>query len=245
MKKITFGFLLLIIGLIVNSQTNSEKIKIAEDLELQKISDNAYIHVSYKEFDKWGAIGANGLLLIDKNQAFIFDSPWTDEQTEKLVLWIKDSMKLEIVGFIPNHFHIDCMGGLGTFKKYNIKSYANQMTIEIAESKGLPKPEYGFKDSLELKLGEKRIQCYYLGPAHSMDNIVVWIPSGKILFPACMVKSINSRNLGNTSDGDLELYAKTLDKLTEKFPKAEIIVPGHGKTGGLELIEHTIQLTKK
>ncbi len=86
---------------------------------------------------------------------------------------------------------------------------------------------------------------YYLGAAHSMDNIVVWIPSEQILFPACMVKSIGSKNLGNTTDGDLTAYPKTLAKLIKKFPSAKIVIPGHGKHGGLELIKHTIELTNK
>lgn len=245
MKKLIVSLFLVIVGLTGFSQPNSDVIKIAEDLSLKKISDNVYVHVSYKNIQKWGPVGANGVLLIDKKQAFLFDSPWTDEQTEKLVSWIKDSMDLTIVGFIPNHWHIDCMGGLGVVQQQGIKSYANKRTIEIAKTKGLPVPAHGFNDSLELVVGEKRILCYYLGPAHSTDNIVVWIPSEKVLFPACMVKSINSKNLGNTSDGNLKVYPQTLSKLIKKFPTAEIVVPGHGGTGGLELIEHTLQLTKK
>jgi len=153
-------------------------------------------------------------------------------------------MNVEIVGFIPNHWHEDCMGGLGYIHKQGIKSYANQQTIDIAKTKDLPVPVYGFKDSLELKLGEKLIDCYYLGAAHSMDNIVVWIPSEKILFTSCMVKNMLSKNLGNTADGDLISYPMTLTKVMKKFPSAKIVIPGHGEYGGLELIEHTLELIK-
>lgn len=87
-----------------------------------------------------------------------------------------DSMKIEIVGFIPNHWHDDCMGGLGYLQSQKIESYANQMTIDIAKTKNLPIPDHGFKDSLQLHLGDKLIKCYYFGAAHSLDNIVIWIP---------------------------------------------------------------------
>ena len=119
------------------------------------------------------------------------------------------------------------------------------MTIDLAKAKKLPVPDHGFKDSLQLKLGDKLICCYYLGAAHSMDNIVVWIPSEKILFPGCMVKSMEARDLGNTADGDLTAYHETIEKLTIKFPEAKIVVPGHGPFGGLELIRHTKELTSK
>ena len=89
------------------------------------------------------------------------------------------------------------------------------------------------------------IECFYFGPAHSSDNIVVWIPSEKILFAGCMVKSIDATNLGNTADGDLNAYPHTIDRLLSRFPDAKIVIPGHGKFGGLELILHTKELTSR
>jgi len=227
------------------SQIKYEKVKISNDLELIKLSENAYVHVSYLNLSNYGRTPANGLIFINGNEAFIFDSPWTDSLTMDLFSWIADSMKLKIVGFIPNHWHVDCMGGLGFIQHKKIETYANQMTIDIAKSKNLPIPAHGFKDSLQLKLGDKMINCYYLGAAHSLDNIVVWIPSEKILFAGCMVKSLNSKDLGNTADGDLIAYPKTIDKLINKFPNAKIVIPGHGKFGGLDLITHTKELSIK
>lgn len=244
MKKVLTGLFVVLFQLAGFTQTQDKIIPVSDGLELIQISGNAFIHVSYANISNWGRVAANGLLLINKNQAFLFDTPWTDKQTEELVFWIRDNLNTEIVGFVPNHWHEDCMGGLGYLQKQGIKSYANQLTIDIAQKEGLPLPEQGFRDSLELKLGEKVIDCYYLGAAHSMDNVVVWVPSEQILFPGCMVKEINSNNLGNTSDGDLTAYPKTLTKLLNKFPSAKIVIPGHGKYGGEELIKHTLELSK-
>jgi len=119
------------------------------------------------------------------------------------------------------------------------------MTIDIAKANNLPVPANGFKDSLQLQLGDKVIKCYYFGAAHSLDNIAVWIPSEQILFPGCIVKSINSRDLGNIVDGDLSAYPKTIDKLIKRFPMAKIVIPGHGPFGGYELIKHTKELATK
>jgi metallo-beta-lactamase class B len=162
-----------------------------------------------------------------------------------LFSWITDSLKLKIVGFIPTHWHVDRMGGLGFIQHQKIETYANQMTIDIAKSKNLPIPAHGFKDSLQLKLGEKEIKCYYLGAAHTLDNIVVWISSEQILFAGCIVKSLSSEDLGNTADGDLIAYPKTIDKLIKEFSSAKIVIPGHGQFGGLDLITHTKYLSTK
>jgi len=243
MKRIlTF---ILIGGLQLSGYSQENTIRISENVELIKISANAYVHVSYAFMPDYGRVGSNGLVFVNGNEAFLFDTPMTDSLTLDLVSFIRDSMKLKITGFVPNHWHVDCMGGLEFIQDQKIESYANQMTIDIATSKILPVPDHGFKDSLALKLGNNPIKCYYLGAAHSLDNIVVWIPSEQVLFPGCMVKSINSKDLGNTADGDLAAYPKTIDALIRKFRMAKIVIPGHGQYGGLELLTHTKELTAK
>jgi metallo-beta-lactamase class B len=222
-----------------------DSIKISKDLELIKISGNAYIHVSYTVLPQYGKVAANGLIFINDNKAFLFDSPWTDSLTKELVGYLRDTMGLTIGGFIPNHWHSDCMGGLGYLLSQNIESYANQKTIEIARRQGLPLAANSFQDSLQLFLDDKIIDCYFPGAAHSTDNIVVWIPSEKILFPGCMVKSMDTADLGNVADGDLKAYPATIDKLIKKFTTAVIVIPGHGKAGGLDLLYHTRNLLRK
>jgi metallo-beta-lactamase class B len=240
---------ILIVSLIIQlngfAQADFKKIYISKDIELIKLSENAYVHVTYASLPNFGRFSSNGLIYIYGNEAFLFDSPVTDSLTMSLVTWLKDSMNLRIVGFVPNHWHEDCMGGLKCLQSQKIDSYANQMTIDIAKTKNLPVPAHGFQDSLQLQLGDRLIKCYYFGAAHSLDNIVVWIPSEKILFAGCMIKSINSKDLGNVVDGDLVTYPKTIDTLIERFPMAMIVIPGHGQHGGFELIEHTKELTTK
>ena len=224
------------------SQTDNKIIRVAKDIEIIKLSDNAYLHISYQDLPNYGRTPANGLIFINGRDAFLFDTPWNDSLTMALFSWITDTMKLHLAGFVPNHWHNDCMGGLGFLQKQKIESYANQMTIDIAKSRNLPVPDNGFKDSLQLWLGDKLIECYYPGPAHSSDNIAVWIPSEQILFAGCMVKSLDSKNLGNTADGDLKAYPLAIEKLKDKFPTAKIVIPGHGHCGGFNLIMHTRDL---
>jgi len=245
MKKL---LLIIFIGLSQLSgftQINFKKIKVSNDIELIRISNHVFVHVSYAELPGFGRFPSNGLIYINEGKAFLFDTPVTDSLTKILVSWIIDSMKLKIAGFVPNHWHDDCMGGLRYLQSIGIASYANQMTIEIAKTKGLPIPTHGFKDSLSLSLGDKAINCYYFGAGHTLDNIVVWIPSEKILFGGCMVKEFNATGLGNTVDADLNEWPKTMDKVIERFKTARIVIPGHGQFGGLELLQHTRELLTK
>ena len=239
--------LILIFGGIIHiggfSQNDYKRINISKDIELIKLSENAYIHVSWADYPQFGRLSSNGLIFINGNDAFLMDTPVTDSLTKDLVSWLTDSMNLKIVGFVPTHWHNDCMGGLGYLQSQKIESYANQITVDIAKAKNLPVPAHGFKDSIQLQLGDKPISCYYFGAAHSLDNIVAWIPSERILFAGCMVKSANSTDLGNTADGDLMAYPKTIGKLMERFPMVKIVIPGHGPFGGLELIKHTRKLS--
>lgn len=219
--------------------------RISEDVQLVKISDHAYVHVSFTEMAGFGRVGSNGMLFVNNGDAILFDTPASDPLTRQLVSWIQDRMGLRLVAFVPNHWHSDCMEGLAYLDSIGVDSYANTRTIEIARAKGLPVPRHGFDDSLSMELNGLEVECFYPGPAHTLDNIVVWIPSERILFAGCMVKEMNSQSLGNTADGDLSSYEKTIECVMKRYPDPLIVIPGHGAAGGKELLEHTRELASR
>jgi metallo-beta-lactamase class B len=243
--KISNLFTLIFILLrIVYPQTQFETIEVSKDIDLIKLTENVYIHISYFNSEQYGRFPSNGMIYIQDDEAFLFDTPMTEKLTRDLISFITDSMKINIKGFIPNHWHNDCIGGLEYLNQLGINSYANQITIEIADLKHLPLPKNGFKDSLTIKFGNNEIVCKYLGAGHSTDNIVIWLPSEKILFGGCMVKEMNSTGLGNIEDADLDQWPETIKKVTKEFSDANYIIPGHGKIGGIELLAHTLELLK-
>ena len=66
------------------------------------------------------------------------------------------------------------MERLSMIDSLGISSYANWKTVEIAKAKGLPVPKRGFTDPVDVMLGDRKMECYYHGPAHWLGNIVVW-----------------------------------------------------------------------
>lgn len=235
-------FILILLQSPATGQNATHKIKISNDIDLIRLSSNAYIHVSRASMGSFGMVSSNGLIFINKGKAFLFDTPANNAQTKQLVTWVEDSLHVRFAGFVPNHWHEDCMGGLGYLKMRRIPSYANRMTIALAKQHHLTVPEKGFKDSLILHLGNKRVECYYPGKGHSTDNIVVWIPSEKILFAGCMVKEMKANTKGNLSDADVKAWPSTIKKVMAKFPSARIVIPGHGEAGGFELLQHTLEV---
>jgi metallo-beta-lactamase class B len=225
------------------SQNGNKTYKVSPDLEIYQLSSKAYLHVSFSDF-QGNRIGSNGLILVDGKEAFLFDTPMEEKVTRDLNKFINDSLKADIVGFVPNHWHSDCIGGLAFLHSIGVKSYANKLTIKIAKEHNLEVPKNGFTDSLKLKLGNEEIFCFFPRAAHSMDNIVVWIPQEKMLFAGCMAKEMRSNSMGNTVDGDLKAWPGTIKKVMEKFPSAQMVIPGHGFIGGPELLKHTLELAQ-
>ena len=245
MKQLIFLLLLLTIHFFAPAQTTRKTINVADDLQLFRITDHAWVHVSVSEIAGFGSVSSNGVVFINKGEAFLFDTPVTDSLTEVLVRIISDSLKSKLVGFVPNHWHEDCMGGLKYLQSIGVESYANQITIEEANKRNLPVPSLGFTESQQLNLAGKSIECWYPGGGHTKDNIVVWLPDEKVLFAGCMVKEMKSKTLGNLADADIKSWPGTIEKLIEKYKNVEIVIPGHGLWGGPELLKHARELLTK
>ena len=150
-------------------------------------------------------------------------------------------MRVSIEGVIATHWHVDCMGGLEAVHEAGIKSYAYKLTAEICKKENLPIPQITFQDSLIIG-SNNELLLKYLGPGHTEDNIVVYIPSEKILFAGCMAKTLSWNSLGFTGDANIPEWPETLKKVINTFPEAKIVIPGHGESGGLDIIKHTLTL---
>lgn len=234
---------LLFLGTHVISQ--NKQIFIADDIQLVELSDSIYLHVSWIEQETYGRFSSNGILFIKNGKALMIDSPMETNTTEKLYNYLLDTMHIKIEKQIPGHFHDDCLGGLAFLKTKGVKSLSGNLTREKCIELNLAIPDTSFDDSILFEFYSENVACYYLGGGHSYDNIVVYFPKHNILFGGCMVKSKESKSIGFIGDADLEAWPKTLQKLKNKFPEAEIIVPGHGNWGGLELIDHTLGILQQ
>jgi glyoxylase-like metal-dependent hydrolase (beta-lactamase superfamily II) len=231
MKKI-----LIVVLFIVVQTLNSfgQIINLSKGLTVTKIAEGVYIHT----YDR-----SNGMIYVNKGEAIIVSTPPSDNATTELINWTKKQLKAKIIGYVIDRWHPDAMEGLDIVQKKGIKSYSYELTKTIAKKKGLPIPNIGFDPKLELKVGNEKIICHYFGPAHTSDGIVVWIPKEKILFGGNEIRNYGGW-IGNIGDANLNEWSKTIEKVKKEYGNAEIVIPGHGKHGGAELIDYTINLYK-
>ena len=228
-------FLILIIGLLgiiqLSAQT-ADRITVDKDIQLIRLQDSIYIHVSWHQPDNFGRFSSNGLIIIKNGQALMIDTPMDNDKTERLTQYLKNTFKVELTKLIIGHFHDDCLGGLGYLKSIGIQSIANSRTIEKCKEVGLPTPSTSFTDSLKFNFNGEEIDCRFFGAGHSFDNITVWVPNKKILFGGCLIKSVDSKGLGNLSDAVVAEWDLTIKKLMDKFKDIVTVIPGHGDFGG-------------
>ena len=215
-----------------------------DSLDIKKINENIYIHISYIDLEKYGPFPCNGLIYKNNNEVIIFDTPMNNKSSRRLISWIRNELKCKIKAIVINHFHDDAIGGLEAFHEEKIPSYASDKTIQLAKENDKTVPLHSFKDVKNLNLNNELIINKYIGPAHTEDNIISYIPSQKLLFGGCMVKEMNASK-GYLGDANLDEWSNTMQKIIDQYPDLEIIIPGHGEHGGMELLEYTKNLFSK
>jgi metallo-beta-lactamase class B len=233
-----------VIAFTTYGQHEKKEIVVTEGLTLISLKDNIYQHVSDLQTTNFGKVKCNGLIYINKKDAIICDTPATEALSKELLNWMaKNYPDVKIKAVIVNHFHADCLAGLRLFHHAGIRSYAHNLAPELLKMKKDTSqiPQHLFSESLEIKVGNKKVVNYYAGEAHTRDNIITWIPSESTIFGGCMVKSMNASK-GNLEDANVKEWSNTIRKIKSKYPAASLVVPGHGDAGGQELLDYTITL---
>lgn len=211
-------------------------------LEVVKLSDHSYMHISYIETAEGNFIPCNGYIYTNKGEAMIFDTPLNDSISKQLIDFVRNDLKLTIKGVVINHAHSDAAGGLGAFTKENIPSYASIQTADLLKQDSLI-ISHPFKDSQTISMKGHTIENRYVGEAHASDNIVSYMPKEHLLFGGCMIKSHGAEK-GNLEDANLETWSETVVSIKKMFPDVKVVIPGHGSNGDATLLDYTIGLFK-
>lgn len=233
------------------SLASSEDIRVRKDsviyqsdqLIVLKISPGTYQHISYLETNDFGKVACNGMIVINNNEAILFDTPTDDKSSEELISFVQEKLNAKITGLIPTHFHKDCIGGLATFNKYNIPVYANERTLSMLKQKDNKdiRNIKSFRDSIILPLGQENVVARFLGEGHTKDNIIGYFKRDHVLFGGCLIKEMRASK-GNLEDANIKGWPETVRRVRDEFPNVKIVIPGHGHAGGKELLDYTEML---
>ena len=250
---------LFTLGFSNTSFAKSDVIRLPHNIEIRKITDNAYTatDVDYHE----------STVLIVKTQdetVVIASSPFEGVGTQAMMDWIKKDLKPKKMVTVNTHFHLDGSGGNEVYEKNGVEIWSSDLTQKFQKEKlkgTLKGAARGFKGDLEKRIlntqvvpakhtfpakegktfdfsGEK-VEVFFPGEAHSLDNVVVYFPKQKVLFGGCMIKPEVIGYLGDANVKAWPESAKRLKKFDVKY-----VVQGHGPVGGPEFLDKTIQVAE-
>ncbi|WP_075779393.1 MBL fold metallo-hydrolase [Streptomyces acidiscabies] len=95
-------------------------------------------------------------------------------------------------------------------------------------------PDLTFSDRLTLHLGDERAELLYVGPAHSTNDVAVWLPERGCLFAGDVLMSgCTPFCLMGSLEGSLRAVARL------RALGAETVVCGHGPVCGPEVFDAT------
>ncbi len=211
------------------------------ELELQEIASGVWLHTSWGEVNG-KPVPSNGLVVRDGAGLILIDAAWGPAATKALLSWVESEAGVPVKQAIVTHFHVDRVGGTPVLERAGIPVLANGKTVELMKGGDLPLPtslgELEPGDTVEVG----SIEVFYPGPAHTLDNVMVYVPGAKLLYGGCAVRSPDRPGPGYTGDGDVEDWAAAIIRARDRYPDATKVVPGHGAMGDRELLEHTISL---
>jgi glyoxylase-like metal-dependent hydrolase (beta-lactamase superfamily II) len=145
---------------------------------------------------------------------------------------------------IVTHYHADHVYGLQTFQARGARIVAQRRSAEYLNSDTarlrlaasreelapwidattrLVAPDRVIDDRLELEIGGERFVLMHAGPAHTPEDLVVYMPSTGILFSGDLVFRGRIPFVGQA---DSARWIAALDELVTRQPR--VVVPGHG-----------------
>ena len=221
-----------------------EVISITDDLEVTRLHDGVWLHTSWNKYRDM-RVPSNGLIVREGDGLVLIDTAWGVASTLALVEWIDENLKLPVTRAIVTHSHDDRLGGGAVLSARGIPFSGHPLTVEIARRTNKPAPvalEVLRDPGSTVQLGA--LVVIYPGPGHTVDNIAVWLPGLRMLVGGCAVKSADSTNLGYIGEADLAAWPGSIRRLMAAVPDDGpiVVVPGHGATGGRELLTHTLKL---
>ncbi|WP_412067963.1 subclass B1 metallo-beta-lactamase [Rubrivirga sp. IMCC43871] len=216
------------------------------EIALHALAPGVWAHVSTFELDGGTVYPSNGLVVRDGDDVWLVDTAWGEAATEALLAAVDAEIGLPVQGAVSTHFHDDRVGGADVLRQRGIPVYASSMTQRLAAAEGNAVPS----DSLagltvpgaSTRLGP--FEVLYPGAGHTRDNVMVYVPGAGVLAGGCAVSEANRTTAGNTADADLDSWPGALRLARDRFPDAEIVVPGHGPPGTLALFDHSIMLVE-
>ncbi len=187
---------------------------------------------------------SNAGFVVTPKGVVVIDALGSPVLAQKLIQEIRKITKQKIVAVVLTHYHADHVYGLQEFKRLGATIYAqkdgiNYLASETAkqrliasridfapwvnENTRLVPADVWIDQRKTITVGGVEFQISRVGPAHAPEDLIVFIPSEKVLFAGDLVFRGRIPFVGNA---DSRGWMSALDEIQKLKPK--IVVPGHG-----------------
>jgi len=211
---------------------------------LSKVGEGVWVHTTNYALPGQSPIPVNGLVVADGDDLILVDGAWGELATLSLLEAIKAETGKKPTKMIVTHHHADRTAGVDAAEWQGLQVFTHPDTPQLAARAGFPVPDTSVAALKNPKSRTKvgSLEVAYPGHGHAQDNLIVYLPSAHILYGGCAVRGAGVTTLGNVADADLEKWAESLRWMKATYPKAKLVVPGHGKGANLSLIDATLGL---
>lgn len=198
-------------------------------------------------------IGERGVLVID-GQA-------TPAMAERVVARIRELTDKPVKSLVLTHFHADNTLGAAAYEAGEV--IASDLTRRMMETRGaedilvsrerdprlfsdLPAnaetsmPSMTIASSMTIDLGGLDVRLMHLGRAHTMGDLVVWVPEAGVIYAGDLVQKSAIPYCG---DAHLADWPRALDRIPAFRPTT--LVPGRGRIAeGAQAVTTAVETTR-
>ena len=210
---------------------------------LEEVSPDVYAYIQLD--GSWGL--NNTGFITGSDSVSVVDTCFTEARTRAFLRAIGDVTDLPIRTLVNTHHHGDHTHGNYLLSGASIVGHelCRQTVIDtglhtlhplfpnvVWGDLELAPPFITFRDRLDLFVDDLKLELHYMGPAHTTNDVVVWLPERRLLFTGDLVFN------GGTPFVAMGSIAGSLVALERlRAFDAEIVVPGHGSVCGPQVMD--------
>lgn len=178
--------------------------------------------------------GGNSAVFTSDSLVIVVDTKMSDA-AEKFAVTVKNIAASKPIMIVNTHYHYDHSSGNHLYPNSTIiagAGYTPQTWVQ--EGKREDMPTQWLADKINIKMGDDMVTIFTLNmKAHTAGDVFVYSQKHKMLFGGDVILNGQVPSIAN---GDPAGYLIAFDKL-QKEVDIQKIVPGHGQTGGVEILE--------
>lgn len=179
--------------------------------------------------------GGNSGVITSDSLVIVVDTKMGDA-ADRFATQVKATAGGRPILVVNTHYHIDHTSGNHLYPGHTILAgggYSPQTWTEEAKEEDMPSA--WLPDSMTIKMKDDTVTIFTLNmKAHTVGDVFVYLHKRKLLFGGDVILNGQVPSINN---GDPEGYLTAFDKIQQMY-KIEKIVPGHGPTGGIEILEN-------